>query len=261
MIALILVKPACGLLARGGLRAKNFRHVFIPTGVGIVLPLASLVPIGIFGSPPQSSLWLFILFGVAMLGLVDDVAGKGEHGGFTSHLRALRRGTLTTGSVKALFGGGVALYAGWMLHGSALPAALAGGVIALSTNAVNLLDLRPGRAIKGAMLLSVAGLIALTFAGSPVAEAWQSALLAAAPLGAGVALLWGDLRARFMIGDTGANTLGISAGMILALLPYFLQGVALLVLVLIHAISERRSLSSLIETTPILKWLDDLGRG
>lgn len=260
LAARALVRQACGLLARGGMTAENYCKDQIPTAVGIVVPLASLAPIALLGSGALASLWLLMLFGIAMLGFLDDAAGAGEHGGFSSHLRAIWDGRLTTGAVKALFGGGLALYAGWTLHGSAWPALLAGGVIALSTNAVNLLDLRPGRAIKGALALTAVGAAALVAVGSPFAWAGETVRHALAALGAGAALLKGDLGARYMIGDTGANTLGMGAGLFLVSLPYPLQGAVLILLVILHVVSERRSLSALIAETPVLKWLDDLGR-
>lgn len=259
LAARVLTKPACALLTRGGLSGENFKGDVIPTGVGIVVPLASFIPIALLGSPARATLWLLVLFGVGMLGLIDDAAGSGEHGGFTRHMRALWRGDLTTGAVKALFGGGIALYAGWALHPNSVPALMAAGVIALSTNAVNLLDLRPGRAIKGALALFACGLAGLAL-GSPFDWALEHAKFACAPLGAGIALLRGDLKARYMIGDIGANVLGVSAGMLLASLPHFAQAIALSALILLHLVSERRSLSAVIASVPALKWLDEIGR-
>jgi len=255
-----LVGPACRLLAEGGMAAENFRKDVIPVGAGIALPLASLPAIALLGPPDVALVWLLVLFGFGLLGFVDDAAGKGEHGGLAGHARSLLRGRLTTGALKALFGGGLALYAGWSLHGHPVPALLAGAVIALSANAVNLLDVRPGRAIKGALALAACGWAALAVSGPAPARAEAAALLALAPFGAALALLGGDLKARFMIGDAGANALGASAGMVLASLPRPWQAGFLVVLALVHIASERTSLSEVIARNRFLKWLDDLGR-
>ncbi|WP_345671752.1 hypothetical protein, partial [Streptomyces similanensis] len=80
-------------------------------------------------------------------GAYDDVAGAGDlRRGFRAHLAALRRGEITSGAVK-LFGIGAAgLAAGAVLKERPVDKVLAGVVIAGTAHAVNLLDVRPGRA-------------------------------------------------------------------------------------------------------------------
>ena len=260
LAAKILAGPFCELLSRGSVAAPNYKGDVIPAAAGIVVPLASFLPLALAGPGEGAALWLFSLFGMGTLGLLDDVAGKGEHGGFSGHIRELGRGRLTTGGAKALFGGAIALYAASALHDGAVASFVAAGLIALSANAVNLLDVRPGRAIKGALVLYAVGLGALAAFGSPFPWAGRNAALACAPLGAGIALLRGDLKARYMIGDSGSNALGFGAGMLLASLPVPAQAAALFVLLGLHALAERRSLTELISKTPALRWLDEIGR-
>ena len=70
-----------------------------------------------------------------------------------------------------------------------------------------------------------------------------------------------DLAGRAMMGDAGANSLGIAAGIALAVsLPWWGKLAATGVLLGIHLYSERRSLSDLIARAPALRWLDRLGR-
>ena len=64
-----------------------------------------------------------------------------------------------------------------------------------------------------------------------------------------------------MLGDTGSNVLGALAGIwILTSLDETGRLVALGVIVLRHAYGEFRSLGSLIERVPPLRYLDSLGR-
>ena len=80
------------------------------------------------------------------------------------------------------------------------------GVIVLCTNVFNLLDLRPGRAIKVFVVLGAA----LTAASGEVRALWALGLFAAPALVAGAY----DLRERAMLGDTGANLLGAVGGLV-----------------------------------------------
>ena len=70
-----------------------------------------------------------------------------------------------------------------------------------------------------------------------------------------------DLKARGMMGDTGSNVLGISIGVLMALGYGIKVRVAWLVfLVLMHLITEKFSLTKIIEKNKVLKFIDDLGR-
>ncbi len=136
-------------------------------------------------------------------GAYDDVAGAGDpRRGFRAHLAALRHGQVTSGAVK-LFGISAAgLLAGAALKRRPLDKVLAGVVIAGAAHAVNLVDVRPGRAAGAVVALAAPGMLR----GGPGAE------LAAATTGAAAAVLPDDLGERVMIGDTGAHALGAALG-------------------------------------------------
>lgn len=205
------------------------------------------------------------------IGLLDDLVaapGTGAAGadasadappaekGLRGHLGALRSGRVSTGSVK-LFGiGALALAAGATLaradgrRGAPLVAetVLRGGLIAASANAVNLFDLRPGRAGK------VVALAALPLAVGGGAGA-------AAPLGAALASLPDDLAERSMLGDCGANGLGAMLGVAVSTRGSVRVRSAILgVLIGLNLLSERVSFSAVIARTQWLRWFDDLGR-
>ncbi len=130
---------------------------------------------------------------------------------------------------------------------------LAVAVLVLATNVFNLLDLRPGRSTKAFVLLGAG----LAIGSAQLRPLWTLGLFVAPALVAGAY----DLRERAMLGDTGANLLGALAGLwlVLTLAPSG-QLVALALLALITLYGELRSISSLIERTPLLRQLDSLGR-
>src|SRR5690606_30662958 len=136
--------------------------------------------------------------------LIGDRSIKGLRG----HIRALvRQGSWTTGLVKAI---GTLAASLWLslnvgLWQSALTGVFAILVMTLSTNAMNLFDLRPGRALK---VYIVGFLIVIATATEPT-----EAFIMMLPMIAGaVVLLPADLKGHSMLGDTGANLLGFSLG-------------------------------------------------
>jgi len=138
------------------------------------------------------------------------------------------------------------------LGGSGLGDVLLGGaVVASLANLVNLFDLRPGRAIKVGVLL-----------GAPaMAGPDPSATIAAAPLGAAVALLPEDLGEEAMLGDAGANALGALLGVaVLARYDRIGRLAHLVVATALTLMSEKVSFTRVMERTPVLRRLDALGR-
>ena len=206
-------------------------------------------------------------------GLIDDLDAGAHDGqtpakGLKGHLGALARGRVTTGALKIAVIGSGALVAGVLLArhrgaataprrlpATALDAAVSALTIASWADVHNLLDLRPGRALKAAALLT-APLLA-----DRRRAAAASRALAAGCLGAAAAALPGDLMEETMLGDTGANALGALVGTALAAHPArlvrALSAAAGTGLVLA---SERVSFTRVIARTPALAALDALGR-
>lgn len=192
--------------------------------------------------------------GASALGMVDDLTGATDVKGLRGHLGALRNGEVTTGTVK-LFGlAATGLAAGALARrgrGGVVDALLAGAVVAGSANLANLLDLRPGRATKAFVAVSVASLASDRTSGSVLAG----------PTGAALALLPEDLAERSMLGDTGANALGAAWGVAAASdMSRSALAATLTALVGLTVASERVSFSEVIERTPVLRDLDRLGR-
>ena len=182
----------------------------------------------------------------AALGAYDDVAGAREQErgakGLRGHVRALRRGRVTAGTVKVVGLGASGVLAASLLPGVRRDALVGGLVVAGTANLLNLLDLRPGRALK----TGLAGALAL---GQPGVA------------GAAAALLPGDLGERTMLGDAGANALGAVLGLALAgRLDRRGRRVALGVLVALTGASEVVSYSRVIDAVAPLRAVDRWGR-
>lgn len=223
---------------------------------------------------------LFLVLGAYALGLLDDAYGDHADRGIRGHLRALREGRLTTGTVKLVGIGALALVQSASLgyEGTVDPATgafdwlpligawlLATVVIAGSANLVNLTDLRPTRALK---TYGVLALVAVGALGLDVWVEWGASSVVTAKAALAVVLFgpllaaWGpDARERAMLGDAGSNAAGALVGYSLALaLPTpVLVGVAVL-LVALNIASEWVSFSEVIEKVPPLRWFDGLGR-
>jgi UDP-N-acetylmuramyl pentapeptide phosphotransferase/UDP-N-acetylglucosamine-1-phosphate transferase len=197
------------------------------------------------------------------LGALDDLAGDSRSKGLKGHLGALARGEVTTGAVKVAGLGVTGLVTAALVDGRArragahvsgqptrLDTLVGGAVVAGAANLLNLLDLRPGRALKVTVL-----------AGTLLATDARSEAAAGSAVGAAAALLGPDLAGETMLGDTGAN----SAGALLGTALVQRSGrrgrlVALAVLAGLTLASERVSFTRVIESTPGLRELDALGR-
>ncbi len=202
----------------------------------------------------------------AAFGLVDDLGEDTttRRKGLRGHLGALAHGELTTGGLKVLGIGVGALVAAAVatpLHrpdgsrrssvGWLADVAASGALVASSANLLNLLDLRPGRALKAATLV-----------GAPLALApGAGSGVGAAVLGVVGAAMDQDLAEADMLGDGGANALGASLGTALVLgAPRPVRLAALAVVLGLTAASEKVSFTQVIERTPVLREVDGWGR-
>jgi len=261
-----LAAAAAGVLgARAGLavagrvpgvrwRRTNFAGRPVSLLGGPVLAAAATGS-AVLGAPPGQRAAAAVVGTVAgLVGSYDDLAGarpeQARDKGLAGHLAALRAGRVSAGVVKVVGIGAAASVAAVLpRRGSAADAVLTVGLVAGTANLVNLLDLRPGRAGKAAVLLAGATL------GGPAGG------LSAGPLGATAGLLPADLGERVMLGDCGANALGALLGLRLAALPGRPVRAGLLAVVTgLTLASEKVSFTRVIESTPGLRELDQLGR-
>jgi hypothetical protein len=164
---------------------------------------------------------------VTAIGLADDLL-SGPERGVRTHLRA----GMTTGTLKA-----VAI----PLYGLARTRSVSGALlVALAANLLNQLDTRPGRALKAYLAV---------------------APLARAPLFPAVLVAPYDLREMTMLGDAGSNALGALLGLSsVDRLTGRGRKVAIAALAGLNLLGETRSFNELIERSPLLSRLDQMGR-
>ncbi|HZT44272.1 MAG TPA: hypothetical protein VFA07_19055 [Chthonomonadaceae bacterium] len=262
LLLLLLLPPlVLRLLWRWNRLETNFRGDPIPQSFGLVILLwagAMLALTAVLSPLIRQSclLWLGALIGFGGLGFLDDTLGDRQIKGLRGHFRAaFRERRLTTGFLKAAGGAMLALWLGTLLSpGNLLIALLDAALIALSANAINLLDLRPGRAAAVFLVLAVL-LLGLLFAADERLESGLPLLYVFLP----TLLVWErDAQAQVMLGDTGSNLLGAALGLALARAPLAARVVALLLLLALHVAAERVSLSAVIERHPVLRALDRL---
>ncbi|WP_067502350.1 hypothetical protein [Actinoplanes sp. TFC3] len=238
------------------LERTNFHGRTVTLAAGPALTAGATLGAAL-GAPTARTAAAALIAGPASgaVGFYDDLVGNRPEQktakGFRGHLAALLEGRVTSGLVKIAGVGAAGLAAAALLkkdtgRGSVL---LGAGVIAGTANLLNLLDLRPGRAIKAATVL-----------GTPLV-AGRGGALTAGTLGAGAALLPADLGEQIMLGDAGANALGALLGVgFVARTGVTGQAIALGVLGALTAASEKVSFTKVIQDTPWLRKADELGR-
>ncbi|MFO7820147.1 MAG: glycosyl transferase family 4 [Halanaerobacter sp.] len=244
------------LLKRGGSIAKNYRSQEIPYGYGLVYGL-NLVIILVLGTLvgvynlKVSTKFIILVLTMTLIGIIDDTLGRKDFQGFKGHLKALFcRGQLTTGLLKMVFSFITIFYLFFYWSFDLFSSLLSTLIVLLGANLINLLDLRPGRALKGFILLS--GLIVLVGDDFLFLAPILIMVLLSLPL---------DLKAKGMMGDVGANLLGALWGLIFIINSTQLEQLIVLSgLIVLNSYSEIYSLTNLIADNKLLNFLDQWGR-
>ena len=286
----------------------NFHGVTVNLRGGVAMAgaaVASAAVASALSDQPRAALGGVVAsLGGGLAGYIDDVDQGAHDGGkvakgLKGHLGALAHGQVTTGVIKIAGIGASALAASALVgskatsvSGKAVDLALNTVLIAGTANLANLLDLRPGRALKATVLVaaplsyfscaaaktpasgaSVTSATASVTSGAsgapsatPAAPASASGasaqrLLASGLNAAAITALVEDLQETTMLGDTGANAAGALLGTSLAANDSWKLrlGTTLGVVGLILA-SEKVSFSKVIAANPALNWLDQLWR-
>lgn len=271
----------------------NFHGVTVSLRGGVAMAgaaVASAAVASALSDQPRAALGGVVAsLGGGLAGYIDDVDQGAHDGGkvakgLKGHLGALAHGQVTTGVIKIAGIGASALAASALVGskatsvgGKVADLALNTVLIAGTANLANLLDLRPGRALKATVLVaaplsyfscaaaktSASGASGAPSAKpvSPASPASAQRLLASGLNAAAITALVEDLQETTMLGDTGANAAGALLGTSLAANDSWKLrlGTALGVVGLILA-SEKVSFSKVIAANPALNWLDQLWR-
>lgn len=247
---------------------RNYRDCALPTGVGTLLPLtvAGVVAVAVLSGLRRGVIlnWgvlsilgpavVALAGGFALVGLLDDLAGAGESGGFRGHLGALRHGRLTTGGLKLVASPVIAIAVlGWSrLEAGNWNLVRDAAVICLAANLANLFDRAPGRVIK-------AGLAAFAVLWS-LAPSRVTLAPVAVVIGGSAGLLRADLNEQMMLGDAGSNVIGAALGFgVVTATSAATRWWVLGILVGANLLSELVSFSKVIDEVGPLRWLDRLG--
>jgi hypothetical protein len=259
----------------------NFHGVTVSLRGGVAMAGASVASAAVasaLSDQPRAALGGAVAaLGGAVAGYIDDVDQGAHDGGkvakgLKGHLGALAHGQVTTGVIKIAGIGASALAASALVgskatsvSGKVADLVLNTVLIAGTANLANLLDLRPGRALKATVLVAAPlSYFSCAAAAKPEASASGASaqrLLASGLNAAAITALVEDLQETTMLGDTGANAAGALLGTSLAANDSWKLrlGTALGVVGLILA-SEKVSFSKVIAANPALNWLDQLWR-
>ena len=243
---------------RSRLSVENHRGLMVPRTLGLWLAFAATVStVGVAAAQPDGPVeragWGVLAASLLVFaaGLVDDLVGAGPRG-IRNHARALAAGHLSTGALKLVVVVGAASVAVTLQPWRSATVRLAGVIlVAGCANIWNGLDVRPGRALKFA-LVAMAGLVGANLASMPT--------LPLVALGSAV-VLWPDTRERAMLGDGGANLLGCTIGLgLYVVLPGWGVVVGAAAAVVLNVVAETITFSRAIDAIAPLRWFDRLGR-
>jgi UDP-GlcNAc:undecaprenyl-phosphate/decaprenyl-phosphate GlcNAc-1-phosphate transferase len=238
-------------------RRQNFAGHAIPTSAGIaLLPIIPTMMIGSFAGlldiGEGGVAYLTYSLAAGLVGFADDRWGEAGDRGFAGHLGALWRGRVTTGLLKLVVLGGGALLFGVIVFGVGWRALVAALLLAGSANLANLLDLRPGRALKFLGVVLLVLLFVAPYGG------WVAV---AGVVGGAIALFYFDLKGRIMLGDAGAAIWGAVLGYLAVTsgpgVVWWVAGVAIAGLTVV---AEFSSISRAIEEVGALRRFDHWGR-
>lgn len=236
---------------------ENYLGEIIPTGMGIgFLPSVLAGSIVLVLSGDIDTLLILILsLGIVVMsfaGIVDDFLDDGSIKGLKGHIGYLFRGRLTTGSLKAVIGVIASILISMAVSTGFFEGILNSLLFVLMTNLINLLDLRPGRAIKTFFLAWMVPYLIPSFNGY-----WAVLLPLAGTL---VAYFPFEMERKGMMGDAGSNGIGAALGIYYCLGAGLYQKAAIVItLALLHFISERYSFTGFIHRNKVLRYIDGIG--
>lgn len=237
----------------------NYRGKAIPAIGGIVFVPVMMVAILLLLLQNSENIFVYmnyltLVLSMGFAGVLDDLIGDRKIKGIINHMKSAFAGTFTTGFLKAFIALLVSCMISLRITSSFMEFLINLFIMPLFANTLNLFDLRPGRAVK---VFIAASFMLLAAAGGRLAEAVPLIIL---NLAAWIYIRY-DLKEICMLGDTGANILGITLGYYSSLFLNFKVKLLLItILLFLNIISERVSFTEVIEGSKLLSYLDGMGR-
>lgn len=199
--------------------------------------------------------WPFIVFMlvISLLGWLDDFWGAKHIKGFKGHFQMLLKyHEVTTGLLKAAFGFAASAFICYYYSRDVIEWFVYTFVLVLSIHLFNLLDLRPGRAIKSSFIFFLAGI--------PSATPNEYLIIFGPFMLSLIVLFHYDRHRLAMLGDSGALLVGGIVGWIMISQLTLLVNVCLLVIfIMLSLYAERYSFTVYIKNTPWLSKIDNWG--
>lgn len=234
----------------------NYRGHKIPVGTGLLIPILFLCFYPLVKHIGQFNEWIIYCYLTVILGIVgfiDDRFGNKQIKGIKGHLSYLMKSKkMSTGFAKLVLITMVGFSVSTVLYEQLLTIIVCTITFAIWTNIVNLLDVRPGRAIKGFWLVTT-----ITFS----MHFFEIAYLEWGLVILSIPLFIVDINEWGMLGDSGSNILG---GLIGFWIIAFSSNVELYIYLLIGSAltiyAEKKSFSKWIEKYPIIRRIDHWGR-
>lgn len=253
----------------------NYRKKAVVKSLGYSLVIFSLsiTLIGMLAGPATNlfSILLIIAAPLGSVGLLDDIYGSDKYKGLKGHFKALLKGKVTTGLLKAVTGLVVGAVIAYMFDGALIEIIFKTLTFGLCVNFFNLMDLRPGRVLKVYLIVILGFIMYLIYLSPQISIKNSLSIINAVKdnvftitmimfLPATV-LLFFDLREYSMLGDAGSNILGGFVGLLIVII-FNIYGtlIAFIILLSLHVLAEFISFSEVISKNPALRWIDNLGR-
>ncbi len=259
ILSIIAIPFLLDMLMENNCIDLNYKKEKIPTSLGILFIIVQTVTISIISIVKNYHVDLIMTYLVAftlmgLVGIFDDMVGDTNIKGFKGHIFALFKGKLTTGGFKAGMGFFLSFMVSLLVSNSFIELIVNTLLIALFTNFTNLFDLRPGRASKVFIFLSIILLITNN-------KAHYVDFILFSFFGIMTRYLPIDLKAKAMMGDAGSNSLGLTLG-VYCVFSHSLKVrvIYLIILIILQVVAEFVSFSKIIEKNKILSFIDNIGR-
>lgn len=243
------------ILSLNNIKIRNYsgKEIINSGGLVLLIPcLMAVLPLWKIVGERNIIIYTVLVFAMTLIGYLDDSLGDNRMKGLKGHLEGIMEGYFSTGMLKLIITGVVGFIISGSYYHSFLDIIFHAILFCLCVNFINLLDLRPGRAIKGFALL-----VLILFISSRFQNIWIIL-----PLLSSLSLYIKEEMAEvYMLGDTGSNLMGGILGMYAIKIEWYgIKYIFFVALLFLHSLAEFKSFSKIIESNPILKQMDRFGQ-